>query len=389
MRWRALVLILLLCLKACTRQPRRIEKRNEGGIEVVINHLAPYRIEGEPAALALEEELVIDTERQDIVAGGLSDVRKFDADSQGNIFLFQMPHGGSPLIFKFNPAGEFVSSFGRVGQGPGEVQFPSYQRINRRDEIRIWDSGALKLVIFDVRGEIVAENRLELKMYPVGGPLFLENGGFLAGESATPEGARAYDVSVNLYDSGFKRLKDLEKYRILDPQEVERVSAYPDFPVTGITETRVYTGRIGADYEISVYDLDGRLIRKIRKDYQPVRVPESLKAEVFAELCNHPLRNKFYFPDAMPAFQYFFTDDEERLFVVTSEKSAGGQNICDIFNRDGVFIARKGLGFYDLLRAIWQGRELDIVAKNGRVYCLREKPTGYKELVVSRLIWPD
>lgn len=388
MRWGAVILFFMFCPLSCGKRIQQIEKTSENGVEVVINRLEPYRIKGEPVELELEEELIIDTEREEIVASGMSDVWKFDIDSQGNIYCFQLPHQGASLIFKFSPKGQFLKSFGRVGQGPGEIQFPTYQRISRSDEIRIWDSGALKLVVFDSQGAILEEKRLELKMYPVGGPLFLENGCFLARESLTLEGARAYDVSVNLYDSGFKKLKELERYRLLDPQEVDRASVYPDFPVIGISETRVYAGRIGAEYEISVYDLDGILMRKIRKDFQPVRIPESLKTEAFAELGeNHPFRKKFYFPEEMPAFQYFFTDDEERLYVATSEKGPDGQNMCDIFSRDGVFIARKALGFYDLLHAIWQGRELDIVAKNGRVYCLREKPSGYKELVVSRFIW--
>jgi hypothetical protein len=39
------------------------------------------------------------------------------------------------------------------------------------------------------------------------------------------------------------------------------------------------------------------------------------------------------------------------------------------------------------LKAIWEGNELGIKAKNNRLYCLKEKPSGYKELVVSQLIW--
>lgn len=389
MRWRVLALWVSIFLVACAQGQRseKVEKRTDNGVEVVVNHLEPYRIKGGFSELELDEELLIDMESADVVSRGLSDVRKFDVDSGGNIYLFQMPHEGAPLVFKLSSTGRLVKSFGQVGQGPGEVQFPFYQRINRRDEIRIWDSGALKIVAFDSQGAILWENRLGLKMYPLGGPLFLENGGFLARESVAPDGARADDVSVNLYDSGSQKLRELERYRLLDPQEADRMSAFPDFPVIGISETRVYTGRMGVEYEIDVYDLEGSLIRKIRRDYQPVRVPESLKVEVFAELGSHPLRGKLSFPEAMPAFQYIFTDDEERLFVVTSEKSAEGRNVCDIFNRDGIFIARQALGFYDLLRAIWQGRELDIVAKNGRAFCLREKESGYKELIIYRTSW--
>jgi len=104
-------------------------------------------------------------------------------------------------------------------------------------------------------------------------------------------------------------------------------------------------------------------------------------------LGDHPLRKKFYFPEYTPVFQYFFTDDQERLFVVTSEKGPSRQYISDVFNAEGVFIARAELGYYDLLKAFWEGNELGLKTKNGHLYFLREKPSGYKELVVSRMIW--
>ena len=133
--------------------------------------------------------------------------------------------------------------------------------------------------------------------------------------------------------------------------------------------------------------LEGRLLKKIRKEYEPVKVSENLRREVMTRLGDHPLRKKFYFPEYTPVFQYFFTDDQERLFVVTSEKGPSRQYISDVFNAEGVFIARAELGYYDLLKAFWEGNELGLKTKNGHLYFLREKPSGYKELVVSRMIW--
>ncbi|MFZ2053759.1 MAG: hypothetical protein WAU81_06140 [Candidatus Aminicenantales bacterium] len=88
-----------------------------------------------------------------------------------------------------------------------------------------------------------------------------------------------------------------------------------------------------------------------------------------------PMGGGPYFPEHMPVFKYF------------TEMGASGQYISDVFNAEGVFIARASLGNYDLLKDIWEGNTLGLKAKNGRIYCLKEKPSGYKELVVSRLIW--
>lgn len=59
----------------------------EDGVEVIVNHLESYNIEGEPNALHLEEEFVIGLERDDLAEIGITDIGGFDVDSEGNIFF--------------------------------------------------------------------------------------------------------------------------------------------------------------------------------------------------------------------------------------------------------------------------------------------------------------
>jgi hypothetical protein len=95
--------------------------------------------------LKIEKEFIIDTEHRALAALGLIDIR----------------------------------AFGQLGQGPGEFQFPSYQGINSSDQILIWDSGALKLLVFDSRGDLRTETRLGMNVPALGAPIFLENGWLL------------------------------------------------------------------------------------------------------------------------------------------------------------------------------------------------------------------
>ena len=83
-------------------------------------------------------------------------------------------------------------------------------------------------------------------------------------------------------------------------------------------------------------------------------------------------------------FKYcsFFQDDECRLFVKTYEEGDNpGEYMFDIFNPDGIFISRKSLNIYSL------GEKICAMAKRNRLYCLREKKSGYKELVVYKMRW--
>jgi len=86
-----------------------------------------------------------------------------------------------------------------------------------------------------------------------------------------------------------------------------------------------------------------------------------------------------------PPFQYLFTDDEGRLFVMTYEESdKPNQYIYDVFNPDGVFITRISLGNM-VFFSLWDIQYA--TARKGRIYCLQKKPNGYKELLVYKINW--
>jgi hypothetical protein len=70
--------------------------------------------------------------------------------------------------------------------------------------------------------------------------------------------------------------------------------------------------------------------------------------------------------------------------MTPEESGIPGEHIYDVFNTGGIFVSRISLG-----NTIW----LSVVgikfatAKNRRLYCLREKESGYKELVVYNMRW--
>jgi hypothetical protein len=94
----------------------------EDGIEVVFNHLKPYKIKGESNNLNLEEKYIIDLEEESVAEAGITEVGGFDVDSNGNIFFWNIMSNDN-FIFKFNGNGKYVGSFGRSGQGPIKVKW--------------------------------------------------------------------------------------------------------------------------------------------------------------------------------------------------------------------------------------------------------------------------
>jgi len=377
-----LVIVILSLSFHCGPKQDEVEKTIEDGVEVVINHFEPYKVKGEPSDLVLEEEFTIDTEKDEIGELGLTDIWGIDVDSEENIYLLHL-QSRENCIFKFNKEGNFISSFGRRGQGPGEMQYPIFfQVIN--NEIAVTDP--TKVVFFSNNGKFLEEISKDANMLSV---IFLKNGNYLVRERIRdPSDSATQHIGLRLYDTEFNEIKEIDRgpgyhfkgdgYRAILP--------YIHACVLG---EKIFEGNSEREYEIHAYDLNGNLIKKIKKEYNPVPINEQDKERILKlfERMSEEIKKTIYFPDNFPPFQrLFFTDDEGRLFVMTYEKGEKPrQFIYDIFDSDGVFIGRIGLDNYG--QDAMQMAPLPALSKDGLLYSVREKESGYKELVVYRMNW--
>ena len=116
----------------CSPKSEQVEKYIEDGVEVVMNHVEPYKMKGESSSLALEIEFSIDFARDDIGELGIAASVDFEVDSEGNLYFFYADKEGN-LIFKFDPQGNYLNSFGTKGQGPGEMQWIVWTGIDNQD----------------------------------------------------------------------------------------------------------------------------------------------------------------------------------------------------------------------------------------------------------------
>lgn len=380
----------------CGLKQGEVERYVEDGVEVIFNDLEPYKIPGEPSVLHLEKEFSIDTERDKIAELGLTDIHGFDVDSEENIYCFKPPLSQDRLVFKFDKNGKFITSFGRRGQGPGEIQYASYQRITRNDEIPIVDAHGLKLIFFDTNGNLLNESHLTTETASQGIVIPLENGNYLIrrleGElwGINEVSEEGYSKLLSLFDSDFNWIKDVDRIHISGQLWATRTSFMMPVYFWEVSEGKIYVGNSQKGYEIRIFDLEGNLIKKIRKKYNRVEFPKEIR-EDYKRITKNP-ESPFYgrkvsLPDYHPPFQrLFFTDDEGRLFLMTFKKNKNpGEYIFDIFNSDGVFIGRINLDAY--VERFTATFPLYAKAMNKRLYCLREKSNGYKELAVYKMLW--
>jgi len=75
--------------------------------------------------------------------------RDVDTDSEGNIFVLD---GGNQRVVKFSPEGEYISEFGRMGDGPGEFKMWRMRaaiHIDQHDNIYIINEASGRCQIFN------------------------------------------------------------------------------------------------------------------------------------------------------------------------------------------------------------------------------------------------
>jgi hypothetical protein len=134
-------------------------------------------------------------------------------------------------------------------------------------------------------------------------------------------------------------------------------------------------------YEIKTIDSQGRLLKKISRDYDPVRVTQAERDDLAGRtksVLGPEAAKSMVFASYHSAFRSFFLADGGRLFVQTWERSPdGNQDIYDIFDEEGRFVARASLNPHpDFLNPRTR------VIKNSKLYTIEPDPKGYQ--VVKR-----
>jgi len=383
-------LIVALCVFfSFGPKQERVEKVMEDGVEVVINHLEPYRLKGEPSTLNLEKVLTIDTEDDAVAAQGVTDIYLFDVDANGHIYILRPPTSPGELVFKFSGDGNLMTSFAPMGQGPFEVEYPNGILAVGGDRIWILEDPKRKYYVFDLEGIGVAEKRLGMDYDDIA---VLKNGTYLVNQiKAEDMKAKYFPITLSLFDSEFQKIKELDRFekywnRLIATTIQEKIVCGIDLIFFGkAQDERIYIGNSERGYEILVFDLEGQLFRKIRKEHSSVPVSQGYKEKYLKEFESFmpEYAKKIYFPEHWHPFHSFFPDDEGRLFVMTHESGQNpGEYMFDIFNKDGVFIARTSLNVHH-----WGWGQLNASVRGNRLYVVQEKESGYKELVAYKMNW--
>jgi hypothetical protein len=272
----------------------------------------------------------------------------------------------------FDKAGKFLRLIGKPGQGPGELGYASGIQLTVDNTLVVSDATNRRLAQFKPSGEFI-KNTLMTGTLGLANILLDGKGNSIAQEMGFTEGNARMFMEIKKFDANLKPLFSLDKIEFPLPipgsgakmNILEMMSIYQFDPAGNI-----HYGR-NADYEIKIYNPEGKHIRTVQKEYDRVKVTQADIDEMLERIPNVAtginIKEMISFPEYFPPFQYFLLDDQGRLYVRTFTKGkAKGEYEFDVFDPDGKYIAQF-ITKSDL--RLW---------RNGTAYGIEETDEGYQ-----------
>jgi hypothetical protein len=371
----ALIAVAVVSFSGNALRAQEIKIKTENGIPVVYNPKEPVKVKGQPSTLTLREDLTIgkDTEDLNYLFSGLQHTQ---VDEEEYVYAADWKE---TQIKVYDKNGKHVRNFGRKGQGPGEIGLPFYLGIFQGNKLVVNDQTNAKFIFFSRTGEF-------LKEVPMGKYRFVtrfkvdSEGNFYAISRTFDEAKTTFELKK--FSPSFEPLASFASIEVARTPRV--VPAFP--PALFIQMTRD-EGIVWIDflkYELTLMDREGRPLRRIVKDWDPVKITEADEKRLIQQTWgDRGIRPGFKFevPKHFPPVQTFYVDDEDRIYVRTYDyiNKEGIQLVrYDVFNPEGRYVAK----FYHPRAETFQA-----IRKNKLYVRVEEEVEGADLLRRYSLIW--
>ena len=320
-------------------------------------------------------------------------IYSFDVDAWGRIFVLD---DQAQEVRIFDSEGAFVRTVGRRGEGPGEFTQAGSVDLSRNGEIWVMGLGQGRVSIYDTAGTFLRQERTDggfiVRPYPGGfDPMGRYNVLIPTGGMRT---MARFDQSYTPIDtiSLPENPEEGEYFEYVSEDGSSRMRAGVPFQgymtwrfsPTGTVWT-LLTGR----YELTEMTIDGKVLRTITKDHEPLPVTDEEREQAienlewFTRQGGQIDRSKF--PGTKPSTVSFFVDDEGNLWVERQVPAADEDDVgrlFDLFDGQGRYLGMLRLPF-DLRNSVPAP-----IVREGVLYGVTSDEIGVLFVVRGRVVKP-
>ncbi len=314
------------------------------GVKYIQNGRKPNAPRGVPTKFSLKDELTIGYD--DDPDKSLAELGVFVVAENGKIYITDIK---DRKVKVFDTDGSFVGLIGREGQGPGEFTIPGQMQITPDNELMLEDGGALRIVFYTLEGEFVRNlSMVKPGILGLSGLIVDKKGNYAGRQMALKDQTLLFETMT--FDKELNSLSSIDsaEMNLPVPGSGNKMNILDFFQVYVFNSEGNLMYGVNRDYEIKEYDLQGKHLLSIQKEYKPVKVtPEDIEeiVERFAAfaggLGGANIMDIIEFPDEFPPYQGFLLDDQDRIYVRTWEKGEGEDEYwTDVFDKEGRFFTR-------------------------------------------------
>jgi hypothetical protein len=320
----------LLMFSPCFAQKIKIEKKD--GLIIIHNPKEPVKKPGALSSLALIQDLCIGDSADD-ENYMFSEIGGVMVDVEEDIIVIDSKE---VVIKVYDKTGKHLRTFGKRGGGPGEFNTAARIVLKGGKDIVVLDRGNNRLSYYSKEGQCLKE--IPLGKYSSISRAKPDSRGYIYADTMTVDGDTGiyeivkFDPELNMIET-LARAERVRKF-----PEVNPVSEW--FMYLVLEDDRFIWGW-NTNYEFTIHDPDGTRVKKIIKEFDPVKITKTEQEKIIEERFGDmeiPDIIRLVFPKNFPPFYYFIGDDVGRIYVRTQRENKQGDLKWDVFDEEGIYI---------------------------------------------------
>ena len=261
-----LILVLSLFFY-CRPKEGKVEKIMVDGVAHIMNPEKPLR---GTVLLDIEKTREINPYiHEEVGLGSFSFIR----DEDGEVILFDSFRAEAQ---RFNREGEYIGSFFRKGQGPGEFQPRRMFNVCFMNN-QIWATGAMKFAKYDKNGRFLYERRIDYRP-----DIFVDENTFFINKRERKEDGQVTKISlVNLSSDKNGEISIIDFFQGENVGFIQRKDGragfsdpwgVPDIKFDYDQENQRFYVGLNTEYNVYVKNLKGETLYVIERSYKYVKV---------------------------------------------------------------------------------------------------------------------